>query len=83
MDDLNLFLQAGFIGKPVWVWLTFIGIVSALLAFDLGVLPTDDRPIEVRENLLLSVGYILTGLLFGAWVWWFLGEQRGIDYSRV
>ena len=47
------------------------------------MLPTDDRPIEVRENLLLSVGYILTGLLFGAWVWWFLGEQRGIDYSRV
>ena len=80
MDDLNLFLQAGFIGKPVWVWLAFIGIVSALLAFDLGVLHKDDRPIEVRESLLLSVGYISMGLLFGAWVWWLLGEQSGIDY---
>ena len=80
MDDLNLFLQAGFIGKPVWVWLAFIGIVSALLAFDLGVLHKDDRPIKVRESLLLSVGYISMGLLFGAWVWWLLGEQSGIDY---
>jgi len=80
VDDLNLFLQAGFIGKPVWVWLAFIGIVSALLAFDLGVLHKDDRPIKVRESLLLSVGYISMGLLFGAWVWWLLGEQSGIDY---
>ena len=80
MDDLNLFLQAGFIGKPVWVWLAFIGIVSALLAFDLGVLHKDDRPIEVRESLLLSAGYISMGLLFGAWVWWLFGEQSGIDY---
>jgi tellurite resistance protein TerC len=80
VDDLNLFLQADFIGKPAWVWLAFIGIVAALLAFDLGVLHKDDRPIGVRESLLLSAGYISMGLLFGAWVWWFLGEQSGIDY---
>ena len=80
MDDLSLFLQADFIGKPAWVWLTFIGIVATLLAFDLGVLHKDDRPIGVRESLLLSAGYISMGLLFGAWVWWFLGEPSGIDY---
>lgn len=51
-----------------------------LLAFDLGVLHKDDREIGVRESLLLSGGYISVAFLFGAWVWWYLGAQSGIDY---
>ena len=39
-------------GKPAWVWLSFVGIVVALLAFDLGVLHKDDKEIGVRESLL-------------------------------
>jgi tellurite resistance protein TerC len=38
MDTLIAFFAADFLGKPAWVWLTFIVIVVALLAFDLGVL---------------------------------------------
>lgn len=74
------FLSADFMGKPAWVWLTFVGIVVALLAFDLGVLHKDDQEIGVRESLLLSAGYIGAALLFGAWVWWYLGAQSGMDY---
>jgi tellurite resistance protein TerC len=80
MDTLILFLAADFLGKPAWVWLAFVGIVVALLAFDLGVLHKDDHEIGVRESLLLSSGYISVGLLFGAWVWWYLGGQSGIAY---
>lgn len=80
MDTLIPFLLADFLGKPAWVWLVFIGIVVALLAFDLGVLHRKDREIGVRESLLLSAGYISAALLFGAWVWWYLGAQSGIDY---
>ena len=80
MDSLLPFLTADFLGKPAWVWLTFVGIVIALLAFDLGVLHKDDKEIGVRESLLLSAGYISVALLFGAWVWWFLGAQSGMDY---
>ena len=69
-----------FMGKPVWIWLTFIAIVVALLAFDLGVLHKDDQAIGVKESLLLSAGYISVALLFGAWVWWYLGAQSGMDY---
>ncbi len=58
----------------------FITIVVALLAFDLGVLHKDDHEIGVRESLLLSAGYISAALLFGAWVWWYLGAQSGMDY---
>jgi len=80
MDTLIPFFAADFLGTPVWVWLTFLGIVVALLAFDLGVLHKDDHEIGVRESLLLSAGYISVALIFGAWVWWYLGAQSGMDY---
>ena len=80
MDTLIPFFAADFLGTPAWVWLTFIGIVIALLAFDLGVLHKDDHEIGVRESLLLSAGYISVALVFGAWVWWYMGAQSGMDY---
>lgn len=80
MDALLAFLAADIMGKPAWIWLAFVGIVVALLAFDLGVLHKDDREIGVRESLLLSAGYISVALLFGAWVWWYFGAQSGMDY---
>ena len=80
MDLLLPFLTSDFMGKPAWLWLAFVGIVVALLAFDLGVLHKDDKEIGVRESLLLSAGYISVALLFGAWVWWYLGAQSGMDY---
>ncbi|MFO0439512.1 MAG: TerC family protein, partial [Betaproteobacteria bacterium] len=67
-------------GHAAWLWLGFIGIVITLLAFDLGVLHRDDHEIGVRESLLLSGGYIGIALLFGAWVWWYLGADRGTEY---
>ncbi len=69
-----------FVGKPIWIWLLFIGIVTALLAFDLGVLHKDDHAIGVRESLWLSAGYIGVALLFGTWVWSYLGAQSGMEY---
>ena len=80
MEFLLNFAQADFLGKPAWVWLTFLGVVVTLLAFDLGVLHKDDHEIGVRESLLLSAGYISVAVAFGAWVWWYLGAQAGMDY---
>lgn len=73
-------LFADWLGKPVWMWLGFISIVIALLVFDLGVLHRENREIEVRESLILSSMYISLGLLFGAWVWWQLGAEPGMNY---
>jgi tellurite resistance protein TerC len=80
MDTVTAFLFAEWLTKPVWMWLSFFGIVIALLTFDLGVLHKDDHEIEVKESLTLSAGYIGLGLLFGAWVWWYLGSQSGMEY---
>ena len=73
-------MQGDFLGKAVWIWLTFIGIVITLLAFDLGVLHRDDKEIGVQESLWLSGGYISIACMFGVWVWWFLGAQSGTEY---
>ena len=80
MDALLPLLSADLLGKPAWVWVAFAGIVASLLAFDLGVLHKDDHEIGVRESLLLSAGYISVALIFGAWVWWYLGAQSGVAY---
>jgi len=80
LETLIQLMHLPVLGKAAWVWLLFAGIVVTLLALDLGVLHKDDREIGVRESLFLSAGYISMALLFGAWVWWFLGAQSGTEY---
>ncbi|WP_308222991.1 MULTISPECIES: TerC family protein [unclassified Sphingomonas] len=74
------FLFFDFLGKPAWMWLTFIGIVIILLALDLGVLHRKQREIGVSESLILSAIYIGLSLAFGAWVWWYMGQTAGMAY---
>ncbi|TCM52734.1 tellurite resistance protein TerC [Rhizobium sp. PP-F2F-G48] len=78
MDFAFLFFD--WLGKPVWMWAGFLGIVIALLTFDLGVLHKENREIEVSESLRLSALYISLGLAFGGWVWWYLGADSGLAY---
>ncbi|KQT47365.1 hypothetical protein ASG43_09560 [Aureimonas sp. Leaf454] len=78
MDLAFLFLD--WLGKPAWMWLAFLAIVIALLVFDLGVLNKTDHEIGVAESLTLSSLYIGLGLAFGAWVWWYLGAESGMNY---
>lgn len=48
-------LNTLWLGMPVWIWLTFIGAVLAILAFDLGVLHRDSREIGVSDSLKMSL----------------------------
>jgi tellurite resistance protein TerC len=74
------FLFGDVMGKPLWMWASFIGLVVALLAFDLGVLHRTSREIPIRESLVLSAIYIGLALLYGAWIWATLGAQSGSEY---
>lgn len=74
------FLFDAVMGKPVWMWAAFMGIVGVLLAFDLGVLHRKQREISIKESLWLSAFYIAIALVFGAWVWHSLGAQSGKEY---
>jgi hypothetical protein len=42
---------ADWLGTPAWFWLSFLGIVVALTAFDLGILHKEDREMGVGESL--------------------------------
>ncbi|MGH8855473.1 MAG: TerC family protein [Telluria sp.] len=76
MEILNLL----WLGTPVWSWLLFLAIVVVLLAFDLGVLNKKDHVIGVKESLKLSALYLSAGLLFGLWVWFELGGEKGLHF---
>ena len=80
MPELSAFLELPVMGKPAWLWLSFIAVVATLLALDLGVLHRKSREIGVAESLWLSAGYIAVALLFGGWVWHELGPERGLEY---
>ncbi|KPF43818.1 TerC family protein [Rhizobium sp. AAP43] len=74
------FLWIDILGKPAWMWLTFIVVVLFLLALDLGVLHKDSREIGIKESFILSAFYITLGLAFGGWIWFQSGEQAGLEY---
>jgi tellurite resistance protein TerC len=67
-------------GKPLWMWLAFIGVVLFLLVLDLGVLHRKTKEITIRDSLKMSVFYIGIAFLFGGWVWYSLGAQSGKEY---
>lgn len=67
-------------GKDLWMWILFLVLVLTLLALDLGVLHKERREISIKESLVLSAGYIMIALIFGAWVWWSMGKVSGINY---
>lgn len=68
------------LGTPLWLWLSFFGVVVALLTLDLGVLHRDNREIGVKESLVMSAFYITLGLAFGGFVWWQLGPTAAKEY---
>lgn len=78
---MNLsFLFAEWLGTPLWMWSSFFVLVIAILSFDLGILHKQNKEIGVRESVKLSALYIALGLVFGGWIWWYLGSEPGLAY---
>jgi tellurite resistance protein TerC len=79
------FLFIDWLGTPVWFWMSFIGIVIALTAFDLGILHKEDREMGIGESLKLSAFYISIALAFGIWVYFqktaAFGAEIGTDLT--
>ena len=79
------FLFLDWLGTPVWFWLTFLGLVVALTAFDLGVLHKEDKEMGIGESLKLSAFYISIALAFGIFVYFektaSYGAAVGLDLT--
>jgi tellurite resistance protein TerC len=74
------FLTMDWLGTPVWFWLSFIGLVATLTAFDLGFLHKEDKEMGIGESLKLTAFYISIALAFGVWVWMAKGAEMGMQY---
>ncbi|BCR03164.1 membrane protein [Desulfuromonas versatilis] len=66
--------------NSLWLWIGFNLFVLVLLALDLGLLHRRDKVVGIREALLLSLGYFVLALLFGAGVYHFLGADAGMEF---
>lgn len=64
------FLATEWIGKPIWMWVGFISLVIALLAFDLGVLNKKDKELGIAESLWLSLFYFIVAIIYGIGIWY-------------
>jgi tellurite resistance protein TerC len=80
MEFIDQFLFGSMFGQPAWMWLTFAALITALLAFDLGLFNGQQAAISIRSSVALSIVYISFGVAFGAWVWWAMGAERGMEY---
>lgn len=66
--------------NSLWMWIGFNLFVLVLLALDLGVLHRKGKEVGIREALLLSLGYFILALIFGAGVYHFLGANSGVEF---
>jgi len=62
------------------VWLSFTGVVVALLVLDLGVLNRRSHVLTFKEAMSWSLGLIAFALLFGLFLWWREGSQHALEY---
>ncbi|HYD63825.1 TerC family protein [Azospirillum sp.] len=64
-----------------WLWIGFNAFVVVLLALDLGVFHRRPHQVSVREALITSSGYVALALAFNAGVYWFMGAQKGLEFT--
>lgn len=71
-----------YLGKPLWIWLSFFSLILTLLAFDLGVLSKkrSNPELSVGQSLGLSAFYIAIALLYGVFIWFSVGSDSAIKY---
>ncbi len=70
MDATYAFLTTLWLGMPVWVWFTFLAIVLAIMAVDLGLFHKEAHEPSFRESTVLAGICMSLGLSFSAVVWW-------------
>lgn len=77
---MEFLITATWLGTPLWLWASFASVVTALLAFDLGLFNRKAHEIGIKESLKLSLFYIVMGVCFGFWVWYTEGRDQALDY---
>jgi tellurite resistance protein TerC len=65
---------------PTWVWVTTIGVMALVLAFDVFVIARRPHVPTTREVSFALIGYVGAALLFGLGIWYFTHDQHGTTF---
>lgn len=68
------------VDSSVGVWGVFCFLVTGLLIFDLGILNKKHEQISVKTSIRLSLFYIMVGLSFSIWIYYFKGSADAEEY---
>ena len=61
-------------------WVVFTAFVLVMLALDLGVFHRDSHEISIKEATVWTIVWIALACVFGAGVWFYEGQQKGLEY---
>ena len=62
------------------MWIPFLIIIFALLAFDLGVFNKKAHASGLKEAIGLTVLYVIISLLFAGWIYISLGADKSYEF---
>ena len=61
-------------------WVVFNVVVVVLLVLDLAVFHRKSHVIRIKEALIWSAFWIALAIVFGGFLWWWLGSAKGLEY---
>lgn len=59
-----------FAGQPIWLWLSFLGIIVLFLWVDLGLINKRDGVISPAKSAMMWAGFATLAMLFGLYVYY-------------
>ena len=67
-------------GAPIWVWVTLVAVILAMLLVDLLVFHKDAHSVTIREAAISSAVWVTIGLSFGLVMWAWHGGDAATQY---
>jgi tellurite resistance protein TerC len=64
----------------LWEWLGFTAIILFMLVLDLGVFHKKSHKVTIKESLAWTAVWIALALMFNAWVYHSMGQQKGLEF---
>ncbi len=74
------FILSEFAGQPIWLWLSFLGVVGLFLWVDLGLINKRDSVISPAKSAMMWAGFASLAMLFGLYVY-YVYEPDAIFYN--
>ncbi len=66
--------------ESIWMWLGFIGLVSVVLALDLGVFNKEAHRVSSKEAFLWTCLWVSLAVGFAGAVWYFYGFEKATEF---